>query len=152
MRRDTGELLAELRYRDEQAVRLYDAALARVTDPGTAERMRAHRDDHARHVRAFDELAGGAPVSDVAPPEAVRAALEARVAGLGVAQAESETLERLLLAEDAMDGAYESALALRMSEDVTRLLEANRADEHRHVAYLEVRVPAGTVPGPGGPG
>lgn len=129
--------LDTLEYLDQETVRVYDEAVARLDDPQTAERLREFRRDHERHVGEFADLAGRIEWSRGGPSQQFRQFMDEHLRVVQQASGRDRILEGLLLVERAnlveLRRALEADLPGEAQETVRRSFE----DEQRHVSYVE---------------
>lgn len=138
---EQADVLARLRYMDEQQARLVDAAMPKVRGDAVSQELGKIRDDHRRHIGQIDELFGGCG-EDVVPrvPEAEQRLAEDRLSQLQATSDERAVLELVLDSEQQCEAAYARADAARLPAEEGPAMAAHYAEEKRHVDVLEARV------------
>ncbi|HEY0526164.1 MAG TPA: DUF2383 domain-containing protein [Stellaceae bacterium] len=129
--------LVTLAQLDIDAARAYVQAVDAIDIPSIRDRLDDFRQDHERHVRELSEVIrwmGGEP------PERAPDVKGFFIAGytairstMGIAGA----LRAMKTNEMMTNAIYERALAIDLPDDVRGLIERNREDERRHLAYIE---------------
>jgi uncharacterized protein (TIGR02284 family) len=121
---------------DRDAVGAYEAAVERMSVPHLRERLRAFQQDHERHIRdlsnVITDLGGEAPqAADL--KGAVLKGLTAITSSMG----DQGALTAMRGNEELTNRTYQKALGDPWPENVRRVIERNRADEQRHLAFIQ---------------
>ena len=122
---------------DADAVGAYDAAVSRVDEPIIRDKLNEFRIDHLRHVQelnAFILQFGGEPVE--LKPDFKGSAMKVATAASSMMGTHA-ALAAMLGNEEFTNRAYEHALRFEWSPEVRTLVEKNREDERRHVAWIQ---------------
>lgn len=130
---DKLRTLAQL---DVDAAGTYEAAIARVKEQMIRERLNDFRIDHVRHVQdlnAVIQQLGGEPVE--LRPDFKGAAMKGVTAMTSMMGTEA-ALVAMLANEELTNRTYELALRFNWSPEVRGLIEKNRQDEERHIAWI----------------
>ncbi|OJH37223.1 ferritin-like domain-containing protein [Cystobacter ferrugineus] len=131
------EKLRSLAQLDVDAAGTYEAAIARVKDQLVRERLNEFRVDHVRHVQdlnAFIRQLGGEPVE--LRPDLKGAVMKGMTAITSMMGTEA-ALVAMLGNEELTNRTYELALSFDWSPEVRQLIEQNRKDEERHLAWIK---------------
>jgi rubrerythrin len=129
--------LRSLAQLDADAVGAYDAAISRVGEPLIREKLNEFRIDHVRHLQdlnAFIQQFGGEPVE--LKPDLKGAAMKMATAASSMMGTHA-ALAAMLGNEEFSNRAYEYALRFEWSPEVRTLVEKNREDERRHLAWIQ---------------
>jgi rubrerythrin len=129
--------LRSLAQLDADAVGAYDAAISRVGEPLIREKLNEFRIDHVRHLQdlnVFIQQFGGQPVE--LKPDFKGAAMKAATAASSMMGTHA-ALAAMLGNEEFSNRAYEYALRFEWSPEVRTLVEKNREDERRHLAWIQ---------------
>jgi uncharacterized protein (TIGR02284 family) len=122
---------------DIDAARAYAQAIDNIDIPSIRDRLDDFRQDHERHVSELSEVIrwmGGEPPERT--PDVKGYFIEGYTAiraMMGIAGA----LRAMKTNEMMANAIYERALALDLAPEVRGLIERNREDERRHLAYIE---------------
>jgi rubrerythrin len=131
------EKLRSLAQLDVDAIGTYEAAIARVKEQLVRERLSEFRVDHVRHVQdlnVFIRERGGEPVE--LRPDLKGAVMKGMTAITSMMGTEA-ALVAMLGNEELTNRAYELALGFEWSPQVRQLIEKNRKDEERHLAWIK---------------
>ena len=129
--------LRSLAQLDADAVGAYDAAIRRVDEPLIREKLNEFRIDHLRHLQdlnVFILQLGGEPVE--LKPDLKGSAMKMATAASSLMGTHA-ALAAMLGNEEFTNRAYEYALRFEWSAEVRTLVEKNREDERRHVAWIQ---------------
>lgn len=132
--------LQELVKLDYDAIEAYDAAIERLDDRASQEKLAEFRDDHVRHTANLGGLLQGLGADVPDGPDAKRLLTEGKVviAGLG---GDKAVLRAMQANEKVTNETYEKAQKLDGLDAATRdTLAANFEDEKRHKAWIESRI------------
>lgn len=128
--------LRSLAQLDADAVGAYEAAIARVGEPLVRERLNDFRVDHVRHVQDLNALIqrfGGEPVE--LKPDLKGTAMKGLTAVTSMMGTEA-ALVAMLGNEEFSNRAYQLALQFDWNPEIRSLIQKNREDEYRHVAWI----------------
>jgi rubrerythrin len=131
------EKLRTLAQLDVDAAGTYEAAIARVKEQLIRERLNDFRVDHMRHVQdlnAVIQSLGGEPVE--LRPDLKGAAMKGVTAMTSMMGTEA-ALVAMLGNEELTNRTYDLALRFDWSPEVRQLIEKNRQDEERHLAWIK---------------
>jgi rubrerythrin len=129
--------LRSLAQLDADAVGAYDAAISRVDEPLIREKLNEFRIDHVRHLQdlnTFIQQFGGEPVE--LKPGLKGAAMKMATAASSMMGTHA-ALAAMLGNEEFANRAYEYALRFEWSAEVRGLIQKNREDERRHLAWIQ---------------
>jgi rubrerythrin len=129
--------LRSLAQLDADAVGAYDAAISRVEEPLIREKLNEFRIDHLRHLQdlnVFIQQFGGEPVQ--LKPDLKGAAMKMATAASSLMGTHA-ALAAMLGNEEFANRAYEYALRFEWSGEVRGLIQRNREDERRHLAWIQ---------------
>ena len=129
--------LRSLAQLDADAVGAYDAAISRVGEPLIREKLNEFRIDHVRHLQDLNTLIqqfGGEPVE--LKPDFKGSAMKVATAASSMMGTHA-ALAAMLGNEEFSNRAYEYALRFEWSAEVRTLVEKNRQDERRHLAWIQ---------------
>jgi len=129
--------LRSLAQLDADAIGAYDAAISRVDEPIIREKLNEFRIDHLRHLQelnAFILQFGGEQVP--LKPGFKGSAMKMATAASSMMGTHA-ALAAMLGNEEFTNRAYEYALRFEWSEEVRTLVEKNREDERRHLAWIQ---------------
>lgn len=121
---------------DRDAVQAYELALQRIDVPLVSERVAAFRDDHRRHVAELETLVRGMGGTPPAPAPDMRGVVTGGLTALRSATGTKGALAAMQANEVPTNRAYEEAVDLDLPPDLRALIERNRDDERRHLAYI----------------
>jgi rubrerythrin len=129
--------LRSLAQLDADAVGAYDAAISRVEEPLIREKLNEFRIDHVRHLQdlnTFIQQFGGEPVQ--LKPDLKGAAMKMATAASSMMGTHA-ALAAMLGNEEFSNRAYQYALRFEWSAEVVGLIQKNREDERRHLAWIQ---------------
>ena len=129
--------LRSLAQLDADANGAYDAAISRVDEPIIREKLNEFRIDHLRHLQelnAFILQFGGEQVP--LKPGLKGSAMKMATAASSMMGTHA-ALAAMLGNEEFTNRAYEYALRFEWSAEVRTLVERNREDERRHLAWIQ---------------
>jgi rubrerythrin len=102
MNAEDGERrLGLLNHMEHETVRLYDAALSKVSDGSVRTDLQAFRDDHDRHAKELDDITERQGVRHWGPSGQFSACMKEHLQVIQRARSQDEALEGLLLVEEA---------------------------------------------------
>lgn len=134
---DTLKDLIEL---DFDAVAAYQAAIARLTDPVTRDKLGEFMSDHQRHIQQLSRLVrdqGDMPPTD----KDVKAVLTQGKVVIGQLAGDKGILMAMRSNEDDTNRAYDQALRRTdIPPAAEGILKQNLADERRHRSWIESRL------------
>jgi uncharacterized protein (TIGR02284 family) len=129
--------LEALIHLDVDAVHAYEQALDRIEAPTIAARLASFRDDHERHI---DDLMAAIRSLGAQPPEPSRdikgVLLEGMTALRSMTGSEG-ALKAMKMNEELTNRRYQEALEADLPPTIRAVVERNRMDEARHLAYIE---------------
>jgi uncharacterized protein (TIGR02284 family) len=121
---------------DYDAIKAYQSAIDRIEVGSIRSELESFRKDHERHVQVLSHEVrklGGTPASrrDLKGP--FIQGFTAIMAMMGI----EEALRAMKTNEQLTTRSYANALKEVLPDDCRRVVEANFADEQRHLAYIE---------------
>jgi rubrerythrin len=129
--------LVTLAQLDIDAAQAYEQAIDGIDIPEIRDRLDDFREDHERHVdelsAAITRLGGEPPRREADFKGYVIEGYTAVRSAMGIAGALRAMKNNEILANTI----YEQALSLDLPDDVKAIIERNREDERRHLAYIE---------------
>lgn len=133
------EKLRSLAQLDVDAIGTYDAAMNGVREDSVRSKLAEFRVDHARHVQdlnAVIQRLGGEPVA--LTPDIKGTVLKTMTQVTSYLGTEAALLA-MVGNEELTNRAYDAALTMDWGDDaeVRELLERNRSDERRHLAWIK---------------
>jgi len=135
-KKELGRLIS-LAHMDADAVGAYEAAIQRVSEPLVQDKLSEFRIDHVRHVQdlnVFIQKFGGEPVVlEVDWKGKILRGVTALTSRIGTEGA----LLAMLGNEEFTNRAYDLVLQLDWTAEIRQLVEKNRRDERRHLAWVK---------------
>jgi uncharacterized protein (TIGR02284 family) len=131
------EQLVTLVQLDIDAAQAYAQAIETIGIQEIRDRLDEFREDHERHV---DELSAAITRLGGKPPERapdLKGQLIGGYTAIRSAMGIAGALRAMKNNEILANRIYEQALALELPDDVKAIVERNREDERRHLAYIE---------------
>lgn len=139
--RNTATRLAQLRFIEMETLRVIDAVSERTGDDEIAARIAVYILAHEQHARELYDLIVDLDGNPAEVPDELRELTEQLVRLAHAAAGQDEAMVRLLVAERVCAAEYAATLELRPPEPVAAMLRRHLAEERRHVAFVEQRVP-----------
>ncbi|AUX21883.1 ferritin [Sorangium cellulosum] len=135
MARDVIEVLNDLIQLDRDAIAAYDQAVEACERASVREPLARFRDDHARHVTDLSALVtslGGAPAQ-------TRDLKGKLIEGFTAITSFGDQSALLAMRgnEELTNRKYEAALNEALTVEARAVVERNRADEQRHLAWIK---------------
>lgn len=131
------DALKKLVQLDVDAIGAYEAAIARVGEGEVKDKLSSFRVDHVRHVQDLSalivRLGGEAPEQK---PDLKGAALKGFTA-ITSAMGTEAALLAMIANEELTNRSYDAALDLSWEPGERELVEKNREDERRHLAWIK---------------
>lgn len=140
MTSQVNETLKELAALDFDAIEAYDAAIERLTDRSTADKLRDFRQDHVQHTQNLSALLEQRGEKAPDGPDFKRFLTKGKVvlADLGD---DNTILKAMSANEKVTNETYEKALKLDDLDAATaQTLKGNLQDEQRHKAWIDQQV------------
>ncbi|MBI3555603.1 MAG: DUF2383 domain-containing protein [Deltaproteobacteria bacterium] len=134
--KDLLKQLDSLAQLDIDAVHAYTAAIDRIDLPDVKEQLTVFRGDHERHIvelSPFVERMGGKPPKRT--PDFKGFLIQGFTAVRSMISNES-ALKAMKSNEELTNKSYDKALELQLPQDIRAVIEKNRGDERRHLAYV----------------
>jgi uncharacterized protein (TIGR02284 family) len=144
------ERLESLMQLDHNAVQAYEQAIARIDIPAVREKLEEFRADHERHIVDLDvsiRQLGGEP--EELSRDLKGTLLEGFTALRSVAGTEG-ALKAMKTNEQLTNRQYDDALSLDLPQEIREVLERNRDDERRHLAFIDASIDRRVWEGAGG--
>jgi hypothetical protein len=130
------EALTSLAELDSEAAAAYALGAQAADDRELIRRLEEFGRDHLRHVDQLNELIENAGGEAVDAADYGDQGLLLRLAETAAVAGERGLVTAMIGNEMLSNGAYETALSLDCGDEARVLLEHNRADERRHLAWL----------------
>jgi len=125
---------------DLDAIEAYEAAIARLKDPGDRARLEGFLRDHRRHVTDLTILVEQRGAVAASHPDFKRVLTKGKVVLAGVA-GDRAVLEAMRSNETTTTKTYEKAARdPSLPADARMVVERNFADEARHYAWIDQRL------------
>lgn len=122
---------------DADAIGTYDAAIARATDDEVRTKLSEFRTDHVRHLQDLNALLVKLAADQVAlAPDLKGVALKAMTQAGSMLGTEG-ALVTMMGNEGLTNVTYELALKADWAPEEREVIEKNREDERRHLAWLK---------------
>jgi rubrerythrin len=142
MNEDIIKELNELIQLDHDATKTYEHALERIDgeDENVRVDLQDFKQDHVRHIedlRDVIEELGGTPIE---PSRDLKSVLLEGVTKLRSVSGTIGALKAMRMNEKLTNRAYDKAMELGSVEAVQDVLEANLADERRHLIAIEAHI------------
>ncbi len=134
------ERLESLMQLDHNAVSAYDQAIERVDVPAVREKLEEFKADHERHIVDLDTLIrrlGGTP-KEISRD--VKGSLIEGFTALRSITGTEGSLKAMKSNEQLTNRQYDDALSLELPDEVREVVERNRDDERRHLAFIEASI------------
>jgi rubrerythrin len=127
------ESLAQL---DVDAVHAYTAAIQRITLPAVQQQLRLFREDHERHIADLAPLIErfGGKVPTRSPD--FKGFFITGFTAIRSMMSNEQALKAMRSNEETTNDAYAKALECDFPADIREVVERNREDERRHLAYV----------------
>jgi rubrerythrin len=122
---------------DFDAAKTYERACQKIDLPEVRNQLEIFRQDHLRHVIELSEAIarlGGTPHE---PHRDVKGVVLEGLTALRSVSGTHGALSAMRLNEKLTNRSYDEALRADLPADIAFLVESNRADERRHLAYIE---------------
>ncbi len=121
---------------DVDAIAAYDAAIARVGVDGIKQKLSEFRVDHVRHLEDLNALLAKLDAGPVAQePAFVGTVLKAATAAGSLLGTQSALIS-MMGNEGLTNVGYDVALRMQWTAEERAVIEKNRQDERRHLAWL----------------
>lgn len=122
---------------DVDAIGAYEAAIARVEEGEVKQKLSSFRVDHVRHVQDLGELLVrlGEEVPEQKPD--LKGALLKGFTAVTSAMGIEAALLAMIGNEELTNRAYDEALAVSWEPGERQIVEKNREDERRHLAWIK---------------
>ncbi|NUO48540.1 MAG: ferritin-like domain-containing protein [Polyangiaceae bacterium] len=133
---------------DYDAVQAYDRAIAKIESEMIKRDMESFRRDHERHIIDLSECVrelGGVP------EELGRDFKGVLLEGLTALRSVTGTagaLKAMKTNEEITNRVYDDALGTTLPANIRRVIERNRDDERRHLAYIQRALAEPRIPKP----
>jgi uncharacterized protein (TIGR02284 family) len=131
------ERLESLMQLDHNAVSAYKQAIEKIDIPNVREKLEEFRGDHERHIVDLDACIrrlGGTP-KEISRD--VKGSLIKGFTALRSVTGTEGALKAMKTNEQLTNRQYDDAMSLEMPEEVREVVEKNRDDERRHLAFIE---------------
>lgn len=131
------KLLKELMQLDFDAIQTYDHAIEKSDLESVRSALETFRSDHERHISNLTRLLADYGVQADTPTRALKGAALEALTMLRSITGTKGALKAMRTNEKVTNKAYEEALEADVPEHVRQLLVEHRADEARHLSYIE---------------
>jgi rubrerythrin len=147
---DVVATLSKLQRMDQDAVQVYQDAIARTADEGIKSQLRTFQQDHRHHIAEIDELINQQNWQPLEPTPEFESLMMAFKQQVDMADGGDDAVMFAMdLGEKATNAEYAEALQLDIDQQVRDVIERNRGDERRHLAFIEEHIPRGLRSGGG---
>lgn len=121
---------------DADAIAAYDAAIARVGVDAVKQKLSEFRSDHVRHLEELNAWLAKLDAGPVAREPALVGSFLKAVTAAGSLLGTEPALISMMGNEGLTNVAYDVALRMEWAPEERALIEKNRRDERRHLAWI----------------
>jgi uncharacterized protein (TIGR02284 family) len=134
------DMLCALMELDFDAIEAYDAAISRVEEPSTKQKLMEFRSDHERHTRDLGQIIRTLGKDPPKAADIKRVLTQGKVV-IGNLAGDTGVLMAMKTNEEDTNTAYERAVDRKdLSDDIRRVLVNGLEDERRHRAWIVQRL------------
>jgi len=121
---------------DYDAVHAYESAITRISDASIQNRLREFQGDHEQHIRDLSGYVASYGKEPRKKPDTKGFFIQAFTAITSM-MGDKAALTAMKSNEELTNRTYDKALQHEWPGPVRRIIEKNRDDERRHLAYVE---------------
>jgi rubrerythrin len=132
--------LESLRQLDFDAIQAYEQAIEKIDLVTVRSQLESFRDDHARHVADLTRLLEGLGETPETLGRDLKGVLLEGMTALRSVTGTKGALKAMRMNEKLTNKAYEEALDEDLPDQVREVVLRNRADEARHLEYIELAI------------
>jgi len=129
--------LRELAQLDVDAIGLYEAALERINVPLIRERLSEFRVEHQRHVEDLNTAIVRLGGTELPSSPDLKGTVLRGFTSVTSMMGNHAALLGMMGNEELTNKSYESALKVDWATDLGAVIEKNRGDEKRHLAWIK---------------